>query len=160
MSKVWSTRFPLSITQWKRHQFHLQNLSSLLSFLQSNIPSTLPPLKISNIALGTPPLSPPTFRNPNPILNWETIAKEFIAIFNYPFYVVFAPVSPTYCHFHAPPTKPKCDELDTSTVKLGPWISFQKFAPSTSQVSTSTMFNLVKPLAPQSFPNDLIGEKA
>ncbi|KAH1121035.1 hypothetical protein J1N35_004195 [Gossypium stocksii] len=65
-----------AITQWKRHQFHLQNLSSLLSFLQSNIPSTLPPLKISNSALVTPPLSPPTFRNPNPILNWETIAKE------------------------------------------------------------------------------------
>ncbi|MBA0595457.1 hypothetical protein Gorai_012326, partial [Gossypium raimondii] len=135
------------------------NPSSLLPFLRSAIPSSLPPLRISNSAPVTPPLSSPTSRNPKPIPNWEAIAKESMASFNYPFYAVSAPASPTHRHFHAPATIPECDESDTSTVESGQWISFQKFAPSTSQVPTSPTFNLVKPLAPQSLPTGFIGEQ-
>ncbi|KAK8646532.1 hypothetical protein V6N13_120316 [Hibiscus sabdariffa] len=117
------------------------------------------PVKISNSAPVTPPLSSPTSRKPKPIPNWEAIAKQSMASFSYPFYAVSAPPSPTHRQFHAPATIPECDESDTSTVESGQWISFQKFAPSTSQVPTSPTFNLVKPLAPQSLPNSLIGEK-
>ncbi|KAE8684484.1 Protein BZR1-like protein 1 [Hibiscus syriacus] len=135
------------------------NPSSLLPFLRSAIPSSLPPLRISNSAPVTPPLSSPTSRNPKPIPNWEAIGKESMASFNYPFYAVSAPASPTHRHFHAPATIPECDESGTSTVEPSQWISFQKFAPSTSQMPTSPTFNLVKPFAPQSLPNDLIKEK-
>ncbi|XP_022768893.1 protein BRASSINAZOLE-RESISTANT 1-like [Durio zibethinus] len=135
------------------------NPSSLRPFLRSAIPSSLPLLRISNSAPVTPPLSSPTSRNPKPIPNWEAIAKESMASFNYPFYAVSAPASPTHRHFHAPATIPECDESDTSTVESGQWIRFQMFAPSISQVPTSPTFNLVKPLAPQNLPNDLIKEK-
>ncbi|PPS15545.1 hypothetical protein GOBAR_AA05031 [Gossypium barbadense] len=39
------------------------NSSSLIPFFRSTIPSSLPPLGISNSALVTPPLSSPTFKN-------------------------------------------------------------------------------------------------
>ncbi|GMI90654.1 BRASSINAZOLE-RESISTANT 1 [Hibiscus trionum] len=133
--------------------------SSLLPFLRSAIPSSLPPLRISNSAPVTPPLSSPTSRNPKPIPNWEAIAKESMASFNYPLCAISAPASPTHRHFHAPATIPECDESDTSTVESSQWISFQKFAPSTSQLPTSPTFNLVKPFATQSLPNDLMKEK-
>lgn len=81
-----------------------------------------------------------------------------MASFNYPFYVVSAPASPTHRQFHTPATIPECDESDTSTVDSGQWISFQKFAPSVSAVPTSPTFNLVKPVAPQMSPNGLINE--
>ncbi|KAA3484607.1 protein BRASSINAZOLE-RESISTANT 1-like [Gossypium australe] len=137
-------------------RFDANNPSTLLPFLRNAIPSSLPPLRISNSAPVTPPLSSPTSRNPKPLPNWETIAKESMASFNYPFYAVSAPASPTHRHFHAPATIPECDESDTSTVESGQWISFQKFAPSTSQVPTSpTFFKLVKPLPPQNLHNDL-----
>ncbi|MBA0585692.1 hypothetical protein E1A91_D02G113100v1 [Gossypium mustelinum] len=137
-------------------RFDANNPSTLLPFLRNAIPSSLPPLRISNSAPVTPPLSSPTSRNPKPLPNWETIAKESMASFNYPFYAVSAPASPTHRHFHAPATIPECDESDTSTVESGQWISFQKFAPSTSQVPTSpTFFKLVKHLPPQNLHNDL-----
>ncbi|TYI83256.1 hypothetical protein E1A91_D05G280000v1 [Gossypium mustelinum] len=135
------------------------NQSSLFPFLRSAIPSSLPPLRISNSVPVTPPLSSPTSRNPKPIPNWEAIDKESMASFNYPLYAVSSPASPTHCHFHAPAAIPECDESDASTIESGQWISFQKFAPSTSQMPTSPTFNLVKPIAPQSLPNDLIKEK-
>ncbi|KAE8709870.1 Protein BRASSINAZOLE-RESISTANT 1 [Hibiscus syriacus] len=137
----------------------VNNPSSLLLFLRSAIPSSLPPLRISNSAPVTPPLSSPTSRNPKPISNWEAIAKEPMASFNYPLYAVSAPASPTHRHFQSPATIPECDESDMSTVEPSQWISFQKFAPSTSQMPTSPTFNLVKPFVPQSLPNDLIKEK-
>ncbi|KAK8624356.1 hypothetical protein V6N13_065702 [Hibiscus sabdariffa] len=137
-------------------RFDANNPSSILPFLQNAIPSSLPPLRISNSAPVTPPLSSPTSRNPKPIPNWEAIAKESMASFNYPFYAVSAPASPTHRHFHAPATIPECNESDSSTVESGQWISFQKFAPSTSQVPTSPTFNLVKPLPPQTLPNDVV----
>ncbi|GLT45857.1 hypothetical protein SLA2020_229920 [Shorea laevis] len=135
------------------------NPSSLFPFLRNAIPASLPPLRISNSAPVTPPLSSPTSRNPKLMPNWESIAKESMAAFNYPLYAVSAPASPTHRQFHAPATIPECDESDTSTVESGQWISFQKFAPSRSAFApTSPTFNLVKPVAPVVSPNDAIKE--
>ncbi|XP_062099563.1 protein BRASSINAZOLE-RESISTANT 1-like isoform X1 [Humulus lupulus] len=124
------------------------NPSNLIPYLRNAIPSSLPPLRISNSAPVTPPLSSPTSRNPKPIPNWEAIAKQSMASFNYPFYAVSAPASPTRHQIHIPAaTIPECDESDTSTVDSGQWVSFQKFAPSASTMPTSPTFNLVKPAA-------------
>ncbi|KAJ4843256.1 Protein BRASSINAZOLE-RESISTANT 2 [Turnera subulata] len=133
--------------------------SNILPFLQSAIPCSLPPLRISNSAPVTPPLSSPTSRNSKPIPNWESIiAKQSMASFNYPFYAVSAPASPTHRQFHAPATIPECDESDTSTVESGQWISFQKFAPSMAAMPTSPTYNLVKPVAQQILSNNVITE--
>lgn len=134
------------------------NPSSLFPFLHHTKPSSLPPLRISNSAPVTPPISSPTSRNPKPIPNWESIARQSMAAFNYPLYAMSAPASPTHRQFHAPATIPECDESDTSTVESGQWISFHKFAPSSSTVPTSPTFNLVKPLAPVVLGNDVVNE--
>ncbi|KAJ0256474.1 Protein BRASSINAZOLE-RESISTANT 2 [Hirschfeldia incana] len=141
------------------------NSSTFFPFLRNGgIPSSLPSLRISNSCPVTPPLSSPTSKNPKPLPNWESIAKQSMvnakqsmASFNYPFYAVSAPASPTHHRqFHAPATIPECDESDASTVDSGHWISFQKFAQqqqqqpfSGSMVPTSPTFNLVKPPVPQ-----------
>jgi len=131
--------------------------SNLLPFLQSAIPLSLPPLRISNSAPVTPPLSSPTSRNPKPIPNWDFIAKQSMASFSYPFNAVSAPASPTHRQFHAPATIPECDESDSSTVESGQWISFQKFAPSVAAaMPTSPTYNLVKPVARQILSNNLV----
>ncbi|CAH8363964.1 unnamed protein product [Eruca vesicaria subsp. sativa] len=136
------------------------NSSTFFPFLQNGgIPTSLPSLRISNSCPVTPPLSSPTSKNPKPLPNWESIAnqsmanaKHSMASFNYPFYAVSAPASPTHRQFHAPATIPECDESDASTVDSGHWISFQKFAQQQQQqpfsgslVPTSPTFNLVKP---------------
>ncbi|KAJ9186619.1 hypothetical protein P3X46_002168 [Hevea brasiliensis] len=132
--------------------------SNLLPFLQNAIPLSLPPLRISNSAPVTPPLSSPTSKNPKPIPNWEFIAKQSMASLNYPFYAASAPTSPTHRQFHAPATIPECDESDTSTVESGQWISFQKFAPSAAAMPTSPTYNLVKPVAEQILSSNVIKE--
>ncbi|KAG7587095.1 BES1/BZR1 plant transcription factor N-terminal [Arabidopsis thaliana x Arabidopsis arenosa] len=139
--------------------------STFFPFLRNGgIPSSLPSLRISNSCPVTPPVSSPTSKNPKPLPNWESIAKQSMAIakqsmasFNYPFYAVSAPASPTHRQFHTPATIPECDESDSSTVDSGHWISFQKFAQqqpfSASMVPTSPTFNLVKPAPQQMSPN-------
>ncbi|WCJ35288.1 hypothetical protein M5689_016552 [Euphorbia peplus] len=128
--------------------------SSFLPFLH-NLPSSLPPLRISNSAPVTPPLSSPTSRNPKPIPNWEFIAKQSMASLNYPFYAVSAPASPTHRHFHAPATIPECDESDSSTVESGQWISFKKFALT---VPTSPTYNLMKPVSEEILTSNAIND--
>ncbi|CAN0872699.1 Protein BRASSINAZOLE-RESISTANT 1 [Linum grandiflorum] len=114
---------------------------------------TLPPLRISNSAPVTPPISSPNSRNKNPILpNLDSIARQSMASlnkFNYPLYAASAPSSPTHHRqFHAPATIPECDESDTSsTVESGQWISFHKFAPAMPPASPT--YNLVKPMVQQ-----------
>ncbi|CDY69925.1 BnaAnng32010D [Brassica napus] len=123
----------------------------------------VPSLRISNSCPVTPPLSSPSSKNAKPLPTWDSIAKQSMvnankkqsmASFNYPFYAVSAPASPTRRQFYAPVTIPECDESDSSTVDSGHWISFQKFAQhqqpfSGSMVPTSPAFNLVKPPVPQ-----------
>lgn len=135
------------------------NPSNLIPYLRNAIPQSLPPLRISNSAPVTPPLSSPTSKNPKPIPIWESIAKESMASFNYPFYAVSAPASPTRHQFHIPAaTIPECDESDTSsTVDSGHWLSFKKFAIS-SAVPTSPTFNLVRPVAQQNCPSNAVAD--
>lgn len=134
------------------------NHANLLPFLRNAIPSSLPPLRISNSAPVTPPLSSPT-KHPKPVPNWESIARESMSTFNYPFYAISAPASPIHRHLYAPAaTIHECDESDTSTVDSGQWISFQKFAPSASGMPTSPTFNLVRPVAPQAYTNNPMNE--
>ncbi|CAN8234706.1 unnamed protein product [Cochlearia groenlandica] len=135
------------------------NISTIFPFLRNGgIPSSLPSLRISNSCPVTPPGSSPTSKKAKPLPNWEAMAitKQSMASFNYPFYAVSAPASPTHRQFHTPATIPECDESDTSTVDSGHWISFQKFSQqqqqqpfSGSMVPTSPTFNLVKPHVPQ-----------
>ncbi|BFG25372.1 hypothetical protein CerSpe_116450 [Prunus speciosa] len=83
-----------------------------------------------------------------------------MASFDYPFYDVSAPASPTRHQFHFPAgTIPECDESDTSTVDFGQWVCFQRFAPSLSSMPASPTFNLVKPVvAYQNLPDSEIPE--
>ncbi|KAB1220541.1 Protein BRASSINAZOLE-RESISTANT 1 [Morella rubra] len=129
------------------------NSSILIPFLRNAIPSSLPPLRISNSAPVTPPLSSPTSRNPKPIPNWESIAKASMASFAYPFGAISAPASPTHRQLYTPATIPECDESDSSTIDSGQWMNFQAFTLHTSAVPTSPTFNLMKPVGPQTIPS-------
>ncbi|KAK6115845.1 hypothetical protein DH2020_008114 [Rehmannia glutinosa] len=117
------------------------------AFLLNSLPSSLPPLRISNSAPVTPPLSSPT-RNPKQTFNLETLAKESMSALNIPFFAASAPASPTRVHLNfTPATIPECDESDTSTVDSGRWMNFQAYANGGNVVPTSPTFNLVKPAA-------------
>ncbi|CAN6845307.1 hypothetical protein Bca4012_050300 [Brassica carinata] len=155
-------RVPSLLTK-SAHLPHLSQVLLAVPFLRNGgiASSSLPSLKISNSCPVTPPLSSPTCNNPKPLTNWDSIAKQSMAnakrsvsSFNYPFYAVSAPASPTYRQFHASATIPECDESDSSTVDSGHWISFQKFAQqqkqpfSGSMVPASPTFNLMKPSLP------------
>ncbi|KAG6624831.1 hypothetical protein I3843_16G055700 [Carya illinoinensis] len=129
------------------------NSSILVPFIRNGIPSSLPPLRISNSAPVTPPLSSPTSRNPKPIPNWESIAKASMASFNYPFDAISAPASPTHRHFHTPATIPECNESDSPTIDACQWMNFQAFKLSAAAVPTSPTFNLMKPPTLQTVPN-------
>lgn len=129
------------------------NSSFLIPYLCNAIPSSLPPLRISNSAPVTPPLSSPTSRNAKPIPNWDSIAKQSMASFNYPFGAISAPASPTHRQRHTPATIPECDESDSSTIDSGQWINFQAFTFSTAAMTTSPAFSLVKPFSQQIIPN-------
>ncbi|XLR29142.1 hypothetical protein S83_057042 [Arachis hypogaea] len=132
-----------------------ENTSNLIPYLRNAIPASLPPLRISNSAPVTPPLSSPTSRNPKPIPTWEAIAKESMSSFSYPFFAASAPASPTHRQFYTPATIPECDESDTSsTIESGQWLKFQAFGPSASAMPTSPTFNLVNPVAAQHYVPD------
>ncbi|KAI4389574.1 hypothetical protein MLD38_001788 [Melastoma candidum] len=126
--------------------------SNLLPFLRSVIPSSLPPLRISNSAPITPSLSSPTSRNnPKPIPNWESIAKQSAAALNYPVYPVSAPASPNRNRRFPPETIPGYEESDTSTVDSEQWINVQRFAPPL--IPRSPTYNLVRPAVLQNSPS-------
>ncbi|KAJ0024922.1 hypothetical protein Pint_08912 [Pistacia integerrima] len=108
------------------------NSSNLFPLLRNVIPSSLPPLRISNSAPVTPPLSSPT-KHPKPIPNWDSIAKESMSAFNYPFYAISAPASPIH--------------------------PFKNLQPSASGVPTSPTFNLVRPMGQQVVTDNVIKEK-
>ncbi|URD85644.1 hypothetical protein MUK42_27222 [Musa troglodytarum] len=110
------------------------NPSCLLPFLRNL--STLPPLRISNSAPVTPPLSSPTASRPPKIRkpDWDYGA------FPQSLFAASAPASPTRGRYHGLPAAiPECDESDASTVGSGRWINFQMTAPA------SPTYNLVNP---------------
>ncbi|PKA49823.1 Protein brassinazole-resistant 1 [Apostasia shenzhenica] len=122
--------------------------SYLLPFLRS-LPS-LPPLRISNSAPVTPPLSSPTSSRPTKLQkpDWDSKASHrHHHHHHHPPFPASAPASPTRGRRQLhPATIPECDESDASTVDSGRWGAFQNTAPA------SPTFNLVNraPAAPES----------
>ncbi|KAJ4962296.1 hypothetical protein NE237_022235 [Protea cynaroides] len=126
--------------------------SYLLPFLRNlaSIPSSLPPLRISNSAPVTPPLSSPTSRTPKMRPDWESLSNNCsMASFHHPLFAASAPASPTRRHHFPPATIPECDESDTSTVDSGRWVSFQTAASPPAAAPASPTYNLVKPVMVQ-----------
>ncbi|XP_038705913.1 BES1/BZR1 homolog protein 2-like [Tripterygium wilfordii] len=126
----------------------------LLPFLRNiaSIPKNLPPLRISNSAPVTPPLSSPTSGSKRKI-DWESLSNGSLN----PLFNASAPSSPTRRAHLKPATIPECDESDASTVDSGRWMSFQTVAPQAAPPSPT--FNLVKPLVLESNIRDLAAEK-
>ncbi|CAB4317966.1 unnamed protein product [Prunus armeniaca] len=124
--------------------------SYLLPFLRNiaSIPTNLPPLRISNSAPVTPPLSSPTSRGSKRKPDWDSLTNGCLNSLRHPLFAASAPSSPTRRHHLTPATIPECDESDASTVDSGRWVSFQTGAPSVAPPSPT--FNLMKPVAEQS----------
>ncbi|KAH8503511.1 hypothetical protein H0E87_014695 [Populus deltoides] len=122
----------------------------LLPFLRNiaSIPTNLPPLRISNSAPVTPPLSSPTSRGSKRKADWESLSNGTLNSLHHPLLAASAPSSPTRRHHLTPATIPECDESDASTVDSGRWVSFLAVAPHVAPPSPT--FNLVKPVAQQS----------
>ncbi|PKU87750.1 protein BZR1 homolog 1 [Dendrobium catenatum] len=121
------------------------NPSHLLPFLRNL--SSLPPLRISNSAPVTPPLSSPTSSRPPKLRkpNWD-----YTACRNHPLVAASAPTSPTRSRRHLhPATIPECDESDVSVVDSGRWVNFHNTAPA------SPTFNLINRAAPT--PDSAVG---
>ncbi|CAL5373116.1 unnamed protein product [Camellia sinensis] len=124
--------------------------SYILPFLRNlaSIPSSLPPLRISNSAPVTPPLSSPTSRGSKRKADWESFSNGSLNTFRHPLFAASAPASPTRRHHLTPATIPECDESDASSVDSGQWVSFQTGAAPAAP--SSPTFNLVKAVAQQS----------
>ncbi|KAK8716726.1 hypothetical protein V6N13_044028 [Hibiscus sabdariffa] len=120
-------------------RFDANTSTHLLPFLRNiaAIPNNLPPLRVSNSAPVTPPLSSPT-RGSKRKPDWESLCNDSLNSCRHPLFATSAPSSPTRRHHRTPATIPECDESDASTVDSGRWMSFQAAAP------TSPTFNLVK----------------
>ncbi|KAA8547317.1 hypothetical protein F0562_003819 [Nyssa sinensis] len=130
--------------------------SYILPFLHNlaSIPSSLPPLRISNSAPVTPPLSSPTSRGSRPKPDWELLSNGSFNSFRHPLFAASAPSSPTRRHHMTPATIPECDESDVSTVDSGRWVAFQTVAPPAAPPSPT--FNLVIPVAQHNSIRDVI----
>ncbi|KAK8962330.1 Protein BRASSINAZOLE-RESISTANT 1 [Platanthera guangdongensis] len=116
--------------------------SFLLPFLRNL--SSLPPLRISNSAPVTPPVSSPTSSRPPKLKkpDWD------YAYLGHPLFAASAPASPTRGrHQPYPATIPECDESDASTIDSSRWVSLQ-----TTTAPTSPTFNLVKGAAAPMMP--------
>ncbi|CAM8912276.1 unnamed protein product [Rhodiola kirilowii] len=131
-------------------RFDVNPSSYLLPFLWdlAAVPTSLPPLRISNSAPVTPPGSSPTKKSQKSQKRkpeWmETVVKHpakpdwMESLTKHPAFAASAPSSPSRRQCFTP-TIPECDESDVSTVDSGRWAANLTTAPS------SPTFNLVKP---------------
>lgn len=133
-----------SSSSFPSQSFHLSYLPKL-----SSIPSSLLPLRISNSAPVTPPLSSPTSKIPKQIPNWASSS-------DYPFFAASASSSPGHYYHH--PTIPECDESDASTVDSAQWVNVQTSGLHYGPQLQPT-FNIVKPVAFRISPAHVIEEK-
>lgn len=141
-----------------RFDSHPNPSSYILPFLQglASVPSSLPPLRISNSAPVTPPLASPNSRSPKlKQPDWQSVANYAnynninMGSYRHPLFVTSAPTSPTHRHRRfTPSTILEGDESDSSTtVDLPPWASFQSV-----QAPVSPTFNLVNTASEQNSP--------
>lgn len=130
--------------------------SYLLPFLHNiaSVPANLPPIRISNSAPVTPPLSSPTSRGSKPKPDWESLSNGSLNSLRHPLFAVSAPSSPSRRHHLTPATIPECDESDASTVDSGRWVNFQTVAAPAAVAPPSPTFNLVKPVFQQNSLQD------
>ncbi|KAL5704848.1 hypothetical protein ACHQM5_023219 [Ranunculus cassubicifolius] len=151
------------------------NPNYILPFLQNlqSIPSSLPPIRISNSAPVTPPLSSPTSRSPKlkqpdwqlkqpdwqlKQPDWQSLSNYNMVSYGHPLFIASAPTSPTHRHRRfTPSTILEGDESDSSTVDLPQWTSFQSMAPGPGAAPVSPTFNLVNPTSAQSSPKGSFG---
>ncbi|KAL7117222.1 hypothetical protein ACP275_03G059400 [Erythranthe tilingii] len=133
-----------------------RNNANPFAFLLNSIPASLPPLRISNSAPITPPMSSPTrheqqqqqkrTKQQQQIFTLESISA--MNMMNMPFFAASAPASPTRGRRFTPATIPECDESDTSTIDSGQWMNFQAYANANNNNNmvfpNSPTFNLVK----------------
>ncbi|EPS68364.1 hypothetical protein M569_06407, partial [Genlisea aurea] len=115
-----------------------------------NSSSCLPPLRISNSAPVTPPLSSPRKLQKKAINLEDALAKGSLNVLPFFFAASSAPASPIRVQRFTPLTIPECDESDSSTVDSGRWLNFQAYANAVSSrgIPTSPTFNLIKPPPP------------
>lgn len=111
----------------------------------ASIPHNLPPLRISNSAPVTPPLSSPKSKgfSSSRKADWDSLANTSLKSFLHPLIAASAPSSPSRRRQFAPATIPECDESDVSTVDSGRWGCFQAVV-SASTAPPSPTFNLVQ----------------
>nr|GEZ67984.1 protein brassinazole-resistant 1-like [Tanacetum cinerariifolium] len=131
------------------------------TIFHDSVPSSLPPLRISNSAPVTPPMSSPTSKPPqHNNLIWESITKHQMSSFNLPNFTISssAPTSPTRYQRFKPMTIPECDESGCSTIDSCKWLSFENHEPMAMSPNTPT-FHLVKPMASTCITNDAILDK-
>ncbi|KAL2595747.1 hypothetical protein GLYMA_11G064300v4 [Glycine max] len=121
--------------------------SFLIPFIRNitSIPANLPPLRISNSAPVTPPLSSP--RSSKRKADFDSLHN---ASLRHPLFATSAPSSPSRRHHLATSTIPECDESDASTVDSasGRWVSFQ-VQTTMAAAPPSPTFNLMKPAMQQ-----------
>ncbi|XP_017434554.1 BES1/BZR1 homolog protein 2-like, partial [Vigna angularis] len=123
--------------------------SFLIPFIRNitSILANLPPLRISNSAPITPPISSP--RTSKRKADFDSLSN---ASFRHPLFATSAPFGPSRRHHVANSTIPEYDESDASTVDSasGRWVSFHCQTPVGP---ISPTFNLMKPalhhIAPQ-----------
>ncbi|KAH7566453.1 hypothetical protein JRO89_XS08G0166300 [Xanthoceras sorbifolium] len=155
-----SSSFPSPTRFDANTHFDANPSTYLLPFLQNiaSIPTNLPPLRISNSAPVTPPLSSPTSRGTKAKADWESLSNASLNAFRNPLFVLSAPSSPSRRHHFTPATIPECDESDASTVDSGRWVSFQTVGtPVTATAAPpSPTFNLVKTAVQQNSLQDTI----
>ncbi|PIA52533.1 hypothetical protein AQUCO_01000422v1 [Aquilegia coerulea] len=129
------------------------NPAYILPFLQNlaSVPSSLPPIRISNSAPVTPPLPSPNSRSPKRKPDWQALSNYNMASYRHPLFIASAPTSPTHRHRHfTPSTIFEGDESDSSTVDLPQWASFQTV--TTGGAPVSPTYNLVNPVSEQNSP--------
>ncbi|CAN6450644.1 unnamed protein product [Victoria cruziana] len=147
-----SSSFPSPSRSSATASFLIPWLKNLGHHHSASIPSNLPPLRISNSAPVTPPLSSPTSSSKaKPDWDAAAAAAASFAGFprhpSFPFFAASAPSSPTkrrsLCR-----SIPECDESDVSTAgdstSSGRWIRLPAGA-----APTSPTFNLVHAAAEQ-----------
>ncbi|KAI3513197.1 hypothetical protein L1887_20524 [Cichorium endivia] len=121
----------------------------MITLTFNSIPTSLPPLLISNSAPVTPPLSSPKAPKKNNI-NWEA--------FDLPYSASSVPTSPTSHRLFRPATIPEGNESDWSTSGSFQRLRFQDCGPLMVNPNSPTS-NLVKSTAQVPAVNDAISEK-
>ncbi|KAJ0795560.1 putative transcription factor BES/BZR family [Helianthus annuus] len=138
-----SSTFPSPVPSYQCSPTRIDTTTNPFEFLCNSTPPSLPPLRISNSAPGTPPLLNIPKQNS---FDFGSVNLQSLAC--------SVPTSPT----RRPATIPECDESYWSTCDSFQRMRFQDCSPMMTSPSSPT-FNLVNPMARVSAENDAVVEK-